>query len=402
MSGENVYFLMHGNDVVTTLEMERVSGSIIKVASKIQKDLLPLGGNLSSDDLKSWWKRRAVPINQGNMKKNLNAQGIVSPQAYLLKNCGLSLSDHYWMKPMDSNLTWEKVNLFTNDFKDEIGELQFKENGEETYIDLTNKTIFYPSGSVQGELQKKWVLQDGKRYLIKGNYGASCQQSVNEVIATLLHERQNKVPFTKYSLCNITVEEGEGIGCICENFASEEVEFIPAYDVVCSQKKNNEISSYEHFIQVCGNNGLDMEEVRRFLEYQILTDFVLTNTDRYFNNFGILRDTKTLKFIGMAPIFDTGNCLFWNTMEVSEKDNLLNIKVNSFKYKELDLLKYVMDTGCVEREKLPGEAEIQSMLEKARLPERKVKGILREYRRKLELHEKIQRGEKIWEYKYNG
>lgn len=355
MSGENVYFLMHGNDVVTTLEMERVSGSIIKVASKIQKDLLPLGGNLSSDDLKSWWKRRAVPINQGNMKKILNAQGIVSPQAYLLKNCGLSLSDHYWMKPMDSNLTWEKVNLFTNDFKDEIGELQFKENGEETYIDLTNKTIFYPSGSVQGELQKKWVLQDGKRYLIKGNYGASCQQSVNEVIATLLHERQNKVPFTKYSLCNITVEEGEGIGCICENFASEEVEFIPAYDVVCSQKKNN-----------------------------------------------ILRDTKTLKFIGMAPIFDTGNCLFWNTMEVSEKDNLLNIKVNSFKYKELDLLKYVMDTGCVEREKLPGEAEIQSMLEKARLPERKVKGILREYRRKLELHEKIQRGEKIWEYKYNG
>ena len=391
------------DNIITTVEMERVSGSIIKVASKIQKELLPLGGNLSSDDLKSWWKRRAVPINQGNMKKILSAQGIASPQAYLLKNCGLSLSDHYWIKPLDSDLTWEKVNLFTNDFKDEIGELQFKEKGQkEITIDLTNKTIFYPSGSVQGELQKKWVLQDGKRYLIKGNYGESCQQSINEVIATLLHERQNKVPFTKYSLCNITVEEGEGIGCICEDFASEEVEFIPAYDVVCSQKQNNETSSYEHFIQICGDHGLDREEVRGFLEYQILTDFVLTNTDRHFNNFGVLRNTKTLEFIGMAPVFDTGNSLFWNIMELSEKDNLLNVKVNSFKYKELDLLKYVKDTSCVERNELPEEVEIQRMLEKAKLSERKVRGILRGYRRKLELLEKIQQGEKIWGYKYDG
>lgn len=50
-----------------------------------------------------------------------------------------------------------------------------------------------------------------------------------------------------------------------------------------------------------------------FLEYQILT-----NTDRHLNNFGVLRDTHTLKSIGMAPIFDSGNSIFWQNPDCDE------------------------------------------------------------------------------------
>lgn len=50
-----------------------------------------------------------------------------------------------------------------------------------------------------------------------------------------------------------------------------------------------------------------------FLEYQILT-----NTDRHLNNFGVLRDTHTLKFIGMALIFDSGNSIFWQNPDCDE------------------------------------------------------------------------------------
>ena len=42
-----------------------------------------------------------------------------------------------------------------------------------------------------------------------------------------------------------------------------------------------------------------------------MTDFVLTNTDWHLNNFGVLRDSKTLKFIGIAPIFDSGKLEEW-------------------------------------------------------------------------------------------
>ena len=78
----------------------------------------------------------------------------------------------------------------------------------------------------------------------------------------------------------IDTEKGPILGCICGDFATEEIEFISAYDISSSVKKNNALSEFKHFIGVCGRLGLDQEEVRRFLEYQIMTDFVLTNTDR--------------------------------------------------------------------------------------------------------------------------
>jgi hypothetical protein len=131
------------------------------------------------------------------------------------------------------------------------------------------------------------------------------------------------------------------IYCVCESFTSDDVELIPAIDVVDSKKQDNATSLYEHFIQVCSEHGLDEGITRPFLEYQIMTDFILTNTDRHLNNFGVLRDTKTLKFIGMAPIFDSGNSMFWQNPKAAEHADFFEITVNSFARKEIDLWKYV-------------------------------------------------------------
>ena len=122
MSGEDLYYLMHKDDIVTIVEIDQISGSITKVASKVKKELLPLGANLSQDDLRSWWKRRAVPIQQGTIEMILKNQGISNAQSFLTRSYGLSLMDHYWIKPLDSPFCWKQVNLFTNDFRDDIGE----------------------------------------------------------------------------------------------------------------------------------------------------------------------------------------------------------------------------------------------------------------------------------------
>lgn len=66
--------------------------------------------------------------------------------------------------------------------------------------------------------------------------------------------------------------------------------------------------------------------------------WILINTDRHFNNFGVLRDTKTLAFVGMAPIFDSGNSMFWKNPRLPEYDDLANIEVNSFRNTEKQLL----------------------------------------------------------------
>ena len=41
----------------------------------------------------------------------------------------------------------------------------------------------------------------------------------------------------------------------------------------------------------------------------VLLDYLLVNEDRHFNNFGIIRDANTLKWLDVAPIFDSGESL---------------------------------------------------------------------------------------------
>ena len=48
----------------------------------------------------------------------------------------------------------------------------------------------------------------------------------------------------------------------------------------------------------------------------IALDFIITNEDRHYGNFGILRDPVTLKVKGFAPMFDCGASLGFKTSTV--------------------------------------------------------------------------------------
>lgn len=352
---EKLFSLMHRDEPVCAVTIDGVSGAMLRVAKPVHPELLPLGGNMDSAALRKWWLRRAVPISQGKIQRILEQLGIATPQEYLVRNLGLSLTDHYWIRPLDMELGWADINLFTNDFRDPVGDMQFEQETHE----IQQFPAFSPSSSVQGELRKKWIISEGKRCLIKGNHGGNSQESLNEILATLLHKKQGKQPFVSYS--PIKMDGSQQIYCVCESFTSDEIELIPAIDAVESRKKDNAMSVYEHFIRACVEHGLAESTVRSFLEYQILTDFILTNTDRHLNNFGVLRNAKTLESIGMAPIFDSGNSMFWQNPKLPEYDDLANIAVNSFRNTERQLLGYVRNRDLVDLSKLPTEEEVRSI-----------------------------------------
>ncbi|MCD7854072.1 MAG: hypothetical protein LUG66_00440 [Clostridiales bacterium] len=378
----NVFCLMHKDDVAAVLSIDSISGNIVKIAKKCAPELLPLGGQKSPEELKKWWARRAVPIAQGNIKKLLMSADIPTTQNLLVRNLGLSLTDHYWIKPIDSGLTWKDVNLYENDFKDKIAELNFCN----TIADLDEATSFYSGSSLQGELEKRWIIGgDGRRFLVKGNYGNSSQQSGNEVIATLLHSKQKRFPYTEYKFCTISSEYGSKIGCISQNFTDVNTEFIPAYEVINSVKKKNDVSDYEHFINVCEQNGLDSGYVRSFLEYQILTDFIITNTDRHYNNFGILRNSENLKFVDAAPIFDSGNSMFWNNPKMPLYNDLTNIKVSGFRGIEKDMLGYITSYENADLNLLPSNTEIEKILQYVNMAEEDISAIVLGYNKKIEM-----------------
>lgn len=236
------YQLMRKNDIICMVDIDN-DGHFIKRGKILNEELCPLQGRIHRNNLSEWWNDRAIPIKQGKIAQMLKNNGIPTPSVFLVKNLGLSLTDYYWIRPINSDLTWEQVNLFDNNFKENLllGTIQ---------IPNENETLVHqPNSSLQGNLEKTWVIDKGIRKLIKGNHTELSSESINEVlIADALH-RQN-FPHAKYDLIKIKGKNYD-FGCISPLFTSQNRELITAYAVITSEIQPNNISSYEHFINVC-------------------------------------------------------------------------------------------------------------------------------------------------------
>ena len=64
---------------------------------------------------------------------------------------------------------------------------------------------------------------------------------------------------------------------------------------------------YEEYIKILENHNI--KDARIKMEDMYILDFLIMNEDRHLNNFGIIRDVNTLKWLDVAPIFDNGQSL---------------------------------------------------------------------------------------------
>lgn len=94
--------------------------------------------------------------------------------------------------------------------------------------------------------------------------------------------------------------------------------------------------------------GISEEDFDLFMDYEIMTDYLLSNTDRHMNNISIMRNPDTLEILGFAPIYDSGNSMFYNIpYEQLDRIRLDQIKTHSFIAKESKLLSYVKNRDAV-------------------------------------------------------
>ena len=344
------YYLMH-KDIPVCL-MELTEGGTLGNYRKNEAALahFPIGGQMNDMKFHDWWKDRAIPKTRHGAKTALQRLGYSSTNSALVDNLALSLSDCYWIKPRGEDIEWKDVNLFTNDFVDTFGEITLN---KDNLLDLRKKTKFNCAAS-QGELQKKWCIDtSGRRYMIKGNYGESYQQSINELFATELHRKQKFENFTVYTPTLLTVEGGiEGLGCLSYDFCSENLECISAWELLQSVKLKQNESYYYPLKKVCLGLGIKEEEFDYFMDYEIMTDYLISNTDRHMNNISIVRNPDTLEILGFAPIYDSGNSMFYNIpYEHLGSIRIDEIKTHSFISKEVRLLSYVKDRNIVNIDK---------------------------------------------------
>lgn len=298
------FFLMHKNIPVIKVKINENSGDMYEVCEIHHAAHLPVGTDQTHllETLNRWWKGRSMPAEREGIRSVLETLDLPSTSALLTKALGLSLSDHYWVKPVNADLDWKDINFFTNTFSKDLGNLLFGGDIKDgSSIDCNSPDI-----TSDGVLRKRWKIRSGKRCLVKSDLNYPRQQAYNEVIASALMYRLG-VDRVNYSL--LFDSKGNPYS-ICEDFVSIDTEFVSANSVMKIKKKEPGVGEYEHYIGCCRELGINniAEEIGKM----IVIDYLLVNSDRHFNNFGLLRNPNTLIFTGAAPIFDSGSSLGWN------------------------------------------------------------------------------------------
>lgn len=115
---------------------------------------------------------------------------------------------------------------------------------------------FSPSSSVNGEMKKKWMIKDDTRYLMKVSTRDYGQQSVNELIASKLHERLERDNFSLHTLEKAVIEGTEVLCSLNPLFTDTESEFVSAYQLIKNVKVSNNSNLYEEMISQAMQYGL--------------------------------------------------------------------------------------------------------------------------------------------------
>lgn len=302
--------LMNKNVPLIDLDID-VKTSYIQDINKVHNpEYMPVGitseSGPSKAKLHQWWVGRSIPASRDGLKDVLTSFGLSDVQELVNKSLGLSLSDHYWLKPQNQDIKWEDVNFFTNDFSQDVGDAFFKQGFSKKEVNLMS-----PDNTSDGWLRKKWISIDRERYLLKAGSKPFQQEPFNEVIASQILEKTRGIPFVKYELHR----EGDLICSRCKNFITPDTEFVPAYYIQTALPKLAGTTEYAHFLE--STNHFEIPGVKKFLNDMITLDYIILNTDRHWGNFGFIRNVNTLKFEGPAPLFDHGTSLWHNEIRIT-------------------------------------------------------------------------------------
>ena len=342
--------LMHKRVQVAELELDDATGLIQRIGTVYAPDHLPIGipirkGVTDRAALNEWWTDRSIPASRSGVREALETLKITSTKILLVRCWGLSLSDQYWIRPEDSDLTWDSVNFFENDFSDDIGDVLFGAKKKTDGLDFSS-----PDNTSDGNLKKRWKIINGKRCLIKGGSNPFRQQPFNEVIASEIMERLG-IPHVPY-----TVMWNKGAPySVCEDFITENIELVPAWRILKTQKKDNSTSVYQHIINC--SNTLGIKDAVPYLDRMIVLDYIIANEDRHFNNFGVIRHAETLEWLGFAPIYDSGSSLGYDKMPAqmrSEKE----VVCKPFKNHHSEQLKLISDFSWIDFDSLSDIGEL--------------------------------------------
>ncbi len=341
--------LMHQRIAVLELELDDVTGFIRRTGCVFAAEHLPVGvmvqkGIADRAALQKWWMDRSIPASRSGIREALDRLDVADTKMLLIRCFGLSLSDQYWMKPEKSGMTWEQINFFDHSFSDDIGDVLFGNTAKTDAFDF-----FSPDNTSDGCLKKRWKIMHGRRCLIKGGSNPFHQQPFNEVIVAGIMQRLG-IRHVSYRLL-----WSEGFPySVCEDFITRDTELVSAWRVMQIQSKSNHISVWQHFVDCCQTAGIDIVPD---LDRMIVTDYIIANEDRHLNNFGLVRNARTLQWMGFAPIYDSGSSLGYDKVAAQIRSGQ-GIVCKPFKKQQEEQLELVSSFAWISFDRLKDVQEM--------------------------------------------
>ncbi len=344
-------YLMNKNTKIALIEYNTTLDVIDNIYEVYDIKYAPLSiENASKDksknlvkELNNWFKGRGIPSWRKDIESLLERLEVSTTDELLNKAFALSLSDQYWIREESSNIEWKDINFFENDFKYKGYLSASLSMDSEERPDLHS-----PNNTTDGMLQKAWIIENGNRVLVKGTYETSRQEPINEWLVSNICNRLG------FKYCNYEIDVIDGkIVSKCKDFVSPDEEIITARDIFNSRNKSNNVSDYEHYIQILEKHNVP--NARENVENMFIVDFLVMNIDRHLKNFGVIRNVNTLEWKRTTPIFDTGESMNCDklTQEINFYDGTGKFFLNTNK-KFSQYLDVIKDIKRIDINKLQG------------------------------------------------
>ena len=307
---------LNKNRPLMELDIDIQTSYVKEILHIYDKEAMPLAMfsediNQLSKNFTEWWRSRSIPATRVGLRKRMERLPYLNLQEIINQSFGLSLSDQYWIRPIHMNdLKWEDINYFTNDFSPDYGKY-FLGELDEDFTDVMHLNRRSPDVTLDGNVQKRWIIQNGERYLIKNGTLPYVQEPFNEKIASEVLSHMS-VPYVSYDV----IERNGRYFSSCKDFIDTDHEYVSAYYLASSLHATKKVNS-----EILLEEAIEKYEIpnsEHFIDQMLCLDYMILNEDRHWTNFGFIRNVETLKFEGPAPIFDNGNSLWYRMNHISE------------------------------------------------------------------------------------
>lgn len=286
----------------------------------INEKMLPLYLK-NTGNVEKWLETRAIDCHRANsrlLKKALRLTEKDDVSTVLSVNAA-TITDNYWIKPLNSYLTYVDVR-FDNDY---FANLALTGNYDSFNRAATGKTSKTPELTNIGSFEKCWKLKKGQWWMYK-------KANHDEMFSELFIYKVG----IKLGFKMAEYERGNGVIKTKDFTDNALVNFEPAFSILGDDE--DYIKTVEMLKVVCPDAIGDYVKM-------LFLDTICANPDRHTFNFGLLRDADTGEILGLAPNFDNNMALISRgyPKNITRKNDLLINLFNELMQHDERLKKYI-------------------------------------------------------------